>query len=199
MARSLVAPDSSDGVAQAVEAISETVHGAAGQDPWVAPAFSGEVGAARGSTDNQAQIATVVPPSSRQLFITDLGLESEAMRSATFGILDFIGWPEKEDLVYVCRYCNDWLCFKSDLWTCLVRKLLRCRFSNRKLRARMELQDLEWFEWDERNGPCYEWYDLVHDQASADRFNRHGSWDYCDWCGWWGWIETDTDLVLPKH
>ena len=54
-------------------------------------------------------------------------------------------------------------------------------------------------EWDERKGPCYEWYDLVHDQASADRFNRPGSWDYCDWCGWWGWIETDTDLVLPKH
>ena len=81
MARSLEAPDSYDGVARTVEAISETVHGAAGQDPLVAPAFFGEVGAARGSTDNQAQIQIVVPPS-RQLLITDLGLESEAMRSA---------------------------------------------------------------------------------------------------------------------
>ena len=61
MARSWVAPDSYDGVAQAVEAISETVHGAAGEDPWVAPALSGGVGAAPGSTDNHAQIVTVVP------------------------------------------------------------------------------------------------------------------------------------------
>ena len=130
MARSLVAPDSYDGVAQAVEAISETVHGAAGQDPWVAPAFSGEVGAARGSTDNQAQIATVVPPS-RQLLITDLGLESKAMRSATRYILNYIGWPENEDLVYVCRNCYDWLRFKSDLWwKNLVLKAFRCIFMN---------------------------------------------------------------------
>ena len=61
MARSLDAPDSYDGVAQTVEAISETVHGAAGEDPWVVPALSGGVGAAPGSTDNHAQIVTVVP------------------------------------------------------------------------------------------------------------------------------------------
>ena len=61
MSRSLVAPDSPDGVAPAVEANSERVHGAAGEDPWVAPALSGGVGAAPGSTDNHAQIVTIVP------------------------------------------------------------------------------------------------------------------------------------------
>ena len=139
MARSLVAPDSYDGVAPAVEANSERVHGAAGEDPWVAPALSGEVGVAVGSTDNQAQIVTVVPPS-RQLLITDLGLESEAMR---FAILDplikFIGSPRECCLVCVCRNCYDWFYWKSDLWwKCMVRKLLQRRFLRRMLSHRKE-------------------------------------------------------------
>ena len=121
------APNSYGGVAPEGEANSERVHGAAGEDPWVAPAFSGGVGAARGSTDNQAQIAYVVPPSSRQLLITDLGLESDAMRFAILcPLLNFIGWPENEDLVFVCRNCDDWFYFMADLrWKCLVRKLFR--------------------------------------------------------------------------
>ena len=142
MARSFVAPDSFFGVAPALEANSERVHGAAGEDPWVAPALSGGVGAARGSTDNQAQIATVVPPSSRQLFITDLGLESEAMR---FAILDplmkFLGLPcdAYYSLLPVCRNCYDWFYCKSDFWwKCMVRKLLLLRFLRRMLPHRKE-------------------------------------------------------------
>ena len=197
MARSLDAPDSYDGVAQTVEAISETVHGAAGQDPLVAPAFYGEVGAARGSTDNQAQIQIVVPPS-RQLLITDLGLESEAMRSATFAILDFIGWPEKKKLVCVCHYCYDRLRFKSDLWTRLARKFIRCRFWNRKIIARRQLDHQKWEEEEARNGLCRRW--IVLWLGTPFGVNRFGDdlWDYCDWCGWWGWLEGNGP-VIEKH
>ena len=160
MARSLVAPDSSDGVAPAVEANSERVHGAASEDPWVAPALSGGVGAAPGSTDNQAQIVSVVPPSSRQLLITDLGLEPEAMRFAIRGpLLNFIGWPEYEDLVFVCRNCYDWKESMAELrWRRLVRKLLPWIFKRRIMLERKFQQDeirdwnwtVEWFRLHER-------------------------------------------------
>ena len=92
-------------------------------------------------------------PPSRQLLITDLGLESKAMRSATRYILNYIGWPENEDLVYVCRNCYDWLRFKSDLWwKNLVQKYFRCIFVHKKLWLVRELKDDEWEEWEDEEG-----------------------------------------------
>ena len=92
-------------------------------------------------------LATIVEPAidvppPRQLLITDLGLESEAMRFAILQpINEFLGWPARVFLVFVCRNCYDWYgLFRWIQWRSLGEKLQR----NAAIRQQSDLRCLRW-------------------------------------------------------
>ena len=92
-------------------------------------------------------LATIVEPAidvppPRQLLITDLGLESEAMRFAILQrLMDFLKLRPLYNVVWVCRNCYAWLeDFRDIQWRLLGKKLQR----NAAIRQQSDLRCLRW-------------------------------------------------------
>ena len=83
--------------------------------------------AKRAETSDKSSGSADKPALTVALRLTDLGLESEAMRIAVLEpLINYIGWPEFDRLRFVCRNCFDWLEFLAWLkWRVLAKKIMR--------------------------------------------------------------------------